>query len=185
MLPDPMMTLTLSQVRWPQQPERLIWLGGRPGVNLDGRSVFQLRRGSRSFWEVAVEWPHWFGFSGELIWPEADAVLLGSSSAIYALNLADGAVLLQRELGSYSCAFQLSPDQTRLYVLDGEQVTCLAASLAVVWVSSPIAVDGLQFEALEGDRLIVLAEMDPPGDWWRVELDLLSGRELSRGRSRS
>ena len=53
-------------------------------------------------------------------------------------------------------------------------------TLAVRWVSRDVAIDGLTWTGRDGDRIQLSAEMDPPGGWVDVELDALTGRELSR-----
>jgi hypothetical protein len=41
-------------------------------------------------------------------------------------------------------------------------------------------VDGVLFKDPAGSRLRFSVEMDPPGGWFDLELDAVTGRELSR-----
>jgi len=62
-------------------------------------------------------------------------------------------------------------------------VVAVGPSLNVSWVNKNLAVDGIIWRGQEGQRLLLSAEMDPPGGWVDVELDANSGKELSRSLS--
>jgi hypothetical protein len=67
-----------------------------------------------------------------------------------------------------------------LYVLGFRRVFAIGPDLGVPWISDQIAVDGVTGGEIVDGRLQVAAEMDPPGGWVDVELDLATGLELSR-----
>lgn len=72
-----------------------------------------------------------------------------------------------------------------LFVLGWQNVTAIDARLAVKWVSRNVAIDGITGGRVESGRLFVSAEMDPPGGWVDVELDVVNGRQWRRGVSLS
>jgi hypothetical protein len=67
-----------------------------------------------------------------------------------------------------------------LFVLGWCNVVAIDKTLAVRWVSTNVAVDGITWRRQDGDRILLSAEMDPPGGWGDVELDARTGREIAR-----
>jgi len=68
-----------------------------------------------------------------------------------------------------------------LGLLGWRAVHAPARELSVRWVARDVAVDGLVFGDLTAGGVRLSAEMDPPGGWVDVGLDLRTGRELWRG----
>ena len=67
-----------------------------------------------------------------------------------------------------------------LFVLGWRDVHAFTPDLEEQWVSRDVAVDGITDGTVEGSVLHVHAEMDPPGGWFSVQLDVRTGRELAR-----
>ena len=59
-------------------------------------------------------------------------------------------------------------------------LTDFYAQVKVALASEVVAVDGIVFGEICDNTIIVSAEMDPPGGWVDVALDLLTGAELWR-----
>jgi hypothetical protein len=73
-----------------------------------------------------------------------------------------------------------SAEQEMLFILGCSDVLAYGPSLRPHWRAEDVAVDGITFRGVEGTAVLVSAEMDPPGGWFDVELELATGREISR-----
>jgi hypothetical protein len=69
-----------------------------------------------------------------------------------------------------------------LYILGWRNVVAVDNSLQVRWVSRDLAIDGIVWKRSDGERIELAAEIDPPGGWVDVDLDVATGRIL-RGRT--
>lgn len=73
--------------------------------------------------------------------------------------------------------FALDPERVHLYVLGGTNTQKFDLGLNQLWTSEPIAVDGITSPEFSGPYLYVSAELDPPGGWVPVTLDVMTGRK--------
>lgn len=168
-----------GQVR---HPDKVIWAGGQPGVGLDEREKYAMETYSGDLlWETAVTWepaghhkPAWVG------WPEAGVLLLGGGQELYAFDLDTGAVRHHQLLDNYFMRLALTPDRTRLLVLDGTSVAALDTALQELWRTS-VGVDGVMLHDLDDDQVHVDAELDPPGGWKAFVLDARTGKVMKQG----
>jgi hypothetical protein len=121
-------------------------------------------------------------FREEAIWAEAGAVAIGGKSVVVLLELSSGAELRRIDVPSHfgHVAVQRVNGEEWLFVLGWRDVHAFAPNLAEQWVRRGLAVDGISGGTVEGHVLHLSAEMDPPGGWFDVQLDVCTGRELVR-----
>lgn len=123
-------------------------------------------------------------FHDETVWPAADVVAIGGGHVVHFVAIASGARVTTLELeGDWFGHFGEDLDDA-LYILGWRHVVAVDRTLAVRWISRDVAVDGITWRDRVGDRLLLSAEMDPPGGWVDVELDAATGRELARASPR-
>jgi hypothetical protein len=120
-------------------------------------------------------------FREDLLWSAASVVAIGRGDAVHFLAADSGAVVKVVRLENDQFGHFGAGDAEVLYVLGWRYVVAVDATLAVRWTSEAIAIDGITWEGQDGARLLLSAEMDPPGGWQRVVLDASNGRELTRG----
>lgn len=115
-------------------------------------------------------------FREAALWPAASAVVVAGGPTIHFLSPESGAVVTTL-LFDDDLFGGLGPTAGDvLYILGWRHVTAVDKTLAVRWVSRDVAVDGITLRDLDGDRILLSAEMDPPGGWINVELDAVTGR---------
>ncbi|MDY7229693.1 hypothetical protein [Hyalangium rubrum] len=163
----------------PLGTEQLHWIGGRPGVDLGDRWIFTLSRGGEPLWQAAVLFDAGGPFVESLVWEKAEVVLLGGGATFFALDLVRGVERLHRQVDMYFGHFELDPEWNSLYVLGGENIQKFDPGLNWMWTSERIAVDGIVATGFSGQHLHVSAEMDPPGGWMPVTLDVLTGQRVT------
>ncbi|MBX9720606.1 MAG: hypothetical protein K2X81_04335 [Candidatus Obscuribacterales bacterium] len=164
----------------PKANTNLLWIGGSCGAGLAHRDCFELAKDGAIAWQAAIQWDLFCSpFKSQLVWKEANAALFGSHGEVYALDLHTGAVLFHQTLGSYFGSFEIDPIHHLLLVLTGEEILAFNQQLELLWAARGLAVDGIVCHEI-GETLTVDAEMDPPGGWQRVTIDLDSGAELTR-----
>ena len=122
-------------------------------------------------------------FREEILWPAAGVVVIAGGPAVHFLSPESGVILKTLSLDDDLFGHCGPTDDDVLYILGWQHVIALDKTLAVRWVSRDVAIDGLTWTGRDGDRIQLSAEMDPPGGWVDVELDAITGRETSRGRS--
>ena len=162
-------------------------LGGVVRVRQIGRGAddtYVLFDGDAPRWGVTIEW-RWatLPFYAELVWPAAGVAVIGGSQEVYCLDLETADTRLQLQLDGYFGYLVLDRDSSGeeiLFVLGCEDIHAYRPSLDLRWHAKDVAADGITFNRIDGDRLWVNAEMDPPGGWFAVEIDLATGKELSR-----
>lgn len=115
-------------------------------------------------------------FRAEVVWPAAAVVAVGGGGEVHFLAADSGAVVATVALGDDRFGGFGDPAGDVLYVLGWRDVIAIDRSLAVRWVSKDVAVDGILWRGQDGDRIELAAEMDPPGGWIEVELDVATGR---------
>ncbi len=161
-------------------PHTTSWLGAR---GQDG-PVYQARRGDELLWIVGIDFGHHSSmpFREQCVWEAAGVVAIGSADIVYILDAANGQLRLTIPVSSYFGHLELVRISTPLggaeellFVLGCSDVHAIDATLATRWVARNIAIDGLVFVELRGTTIIVSAEMDPPGGWIDVALDLATG----------
>lgn len=123
-------------------------------------------------------------FHAEVAWPAAGVIAVGDGHTVDFLAADTRAPVHTLALGDDRFGHFGPTDGAALFILGWRHVTALDRTLAVRWVAADVAVDGIIFVSLSAGRLHLLAEMDPPGGWVDVELDALTGRELTRASSR-
>ena len=124
-------------------------------------------------------------FREERIWPRASVVAIGGGNGVHFLAI-DSGTIVETLLLEHDYFGHFGPDDDEvsgdvLYILGWCHVVAVDATLAVRWISRDIAVEGIVWVAQRGERIILSAEMDPPGGWERVVLDAKNGCELVRG----
>lgn len=159
----------------------LLWIGGSPGMNLIHREQFDLRKDGTLVWRAAILWESSCSpFKSQLVWEEAKTVLFGAHDQVYGLDIFTGAIKFQHKLESYFSSFVLDLPHGRVFIFTGTEVLYFGENLRERWSTRGLAVDGVVCRKLEDEFLIVDAEMDPPGGWQTVTIDLKTGKELSR-----
>jgi hypothetical protein len=120
-------------------------------------------------------------FAEALIWERADRVVAAAGDRVYLLELETGSVCATLELGAdrFGYLVLVSADEL-LLVLGWTDVRLYDRTAALRWHARDVAIDGITFAELEAEQLRLHAEMDPPGGWFAVTLDLGTGRELER-----
>jgi hypothetical protein len=167
----------LERRQWLPEGTQPLSIGGTPGVGLENRGIVSLVDGDESRWTVAVRWSDArCPFEGMLVWEQACCALVGAHAELYALDLATGAIRGHWDVGFYFSELVRSPDAQTVFVLGARSVLALAADLRLRWQSPEIAVDGIRFVRFLADELVLDAEVDPPGGWRRVALNLSSGQ---------
>jgi hypothetical protein len=121
-------------------------------------------------------------FRDEVLWPAASLVVIAGGAAVHFLSPESGAIVKTLSLDDDLFGRFGPTDSDLLYILGWQNVIAVDTALAVRWVSRGVAVDGIIWTGCEGNRIQLSAEMDPPGGWVDVELDVVTGREVSRGR---
>ena len=120
-------------------------------------------------------------FREALSWPEGAVVVVGSGATAIALSRARGDVLGRRDVPDGFGHFAAVTSRTRgplLLILGWCHVQALDTRLELVWSARDLAIDGLLLLGCDGDTLRLSAELDPPGGWVDVSLDLDSGARL-------
>jgi|GEM_PF-2514603 len=126
------------------------------------------------------------------LWQSGGVACVGAAEHVWFLDLDTGVVRRHLDLKAIDASgfsefghfgqATLSDGTDLLIVLTYAHVIAVDATLSVRWIAREIAIDGIT--GADGcsppDQLIVSAEMDPPGGWFRVVLDARNGRELER-----
>lgn len=113
-------------------------------------------------------------FRDQIVWAVAAVVAIGTGAAVQFLAVESGARVKTLSLADDLFGHFGGADDV-LYILGWRHVVAVDDSLAVRWASRDVAVDGITWRGREGDRILVSAEMDPPGGWVDVELDAATG----------
>lgn len=164
---------------FPENPNRLQWIGGRPGVGLSDRAVVALVDTGRTIWEAAIENTYSYDTTA-IVWQQAGMALVGTYSDVYALDLATGAFKFKWELDTPGPRFVLPPGLDRLLIVDWENIRSITPNLRTTWYAERVAVDGIQLVDIKDALMTIDACYDPPDLWERVTLDLATGEVRSR-----
>ena len=154
----------------------------------DGRCV--LRAGGVERWRVSLDCgdaAEWGPFREAIVWGGAKKVIAAAGHRLHVLDLSTGACVTSLELATDLIGHLAVAAVTRagstvelLFVLGWTDIRCYGADLSLHWHAQHVAVDGITFDAVEGSVVRVHAEMDPPGGWFAVSLDVTTGQELER-----
>ncbi|MDI1443516.1 hypothetical protein [Polyangium sp. 6x1] len=177
---------TVKRLEGPDAPIPTRWLGGGD----DEGPVYVFARENEILWSVGID----FGeashvpFRAELVWESVGVVVLGGGDIVYILDIRTGDVRATLAVPSHFGHLALAPvpapgggEEEFLFLLGWTDVHAVDRRLELRWAARDVAVDGIVFREIRGDALIVSAEMDPPGGWVEVALDIRTGAELSRG----
>lgn len=164
------------------EPDR--WLGaGRSGP------VFEMYRYGVRQWSVGIDLGAAASnpFIEEYYWFEAGVVAIGGGDGAYLVDLADGtlrkAIPVPARFGHFARVTRQTGSADELFlVLSQTGIEAFDRDFSRVWIAENLAVDGLVCAGgvVQDDKIVVDAEMDPPGGWFEVELAFSTGRELSR-----
>lgn len=124
--------------------------------------------------EVVVHFNNWNPLQAIYIFQEFLCIGLGEK--VYFIFIKTGELREHRVSLYFGYFYEY---KNRLYVASGERLYCFDSGCNLVWVSKPIAVDGILFHAFEGNKAFVSCEMDPPGKWIERCICLKDGRECS------
>lgn len=150
-----------------------------------GRGAYAARRRDGSvLWTVDVDFEEdpCPAFRAGAVWVGAGVAAIGGGSVVLLLDLSSGEPKRRIRVPSYFGALSLQRVEGAewLFVLGWRDVHSFTPDLEERWVSRDVAVDGITGGTVEGSVLYVNAEMDPPGGWFSVRLDVRTGRELAR-----
>ena len=70
-------------------------------------------------------------------------------------------------------------NQDYIYILGCENIIAIDIDARFVWKSDNIAVDGIVCNGIEGHIMYISCEMDPPGGWEDMKIDLLTGKTIT------
>ncbi|MCR5228345.1 MAG: hypothetical protein K6E27_14185 [Eubacterium sp.] len=70
-------------------------------------------------------------------------------------------------------------NQEYIYILGCESIIAIDIDARFVWKSDSIAVDGIVCNGIEGHIMYISCEMDPPGGWEDMKIDLLTGNIIN------
>ncbi|MFJ3395213.1 hypothetical protein [Leifsonia aquatica] len=142
-------------------------------VRRDGEMLRRIECGSNPFYEMVA-------------WPAANVMAIGAGVEVQFVDQDTADVVSrialdgQDQLQDWFGHFGEHPGNA-LYVLGWRNVVCINWRLEVEWVSKNVAVDGILWVGTSDGRILLSAEMGPPGGWVPVELDALTGDLFSRG----
>ena len=185
MIDSPEHLLYLERFEGAEVPIPSRWLGAR---GQEG-PVYQLRRGDHVLWTVGVDFGYAssFPFREQRVWAAAGVVVIGGGEVVYVLDAATGELRHEISVEGYFGHFKLARvaapaggEEELLFVLGCRDVHAIDARLATRWVARDVAIDGIVFVELRDNAVIVSAEMDPPGGWVDVALDVVTGALLRR-----
>ncbi|MRG98398.1 hypothetical protein [Polyangium spumosum] len=176
---------TVKRLEGSDAPRPARWLGASEG---NEGPIYVLERGDEVVWSVGIDFGRasFVPFREELVWESADAIVLGGGDTVYVLDIGTSAlratIAVPSRFGHLALAPVPTPDggEEFLFVLGWTDVHAVDRRLETRWIARNVAVDGIVFHEIRGDALIVSAEMDPPGGWVEVALDIRTGSELSR-----
>lgn len=154
----------------------------------DGTCV--LRDGTVERWRVSPplgDASAWNPFREAIVWPRTRSVVAAAGNLVHLLDLDTGEPLTTFDLApdhfGHLALVELpdtAPTTDLLLVLGWSDVRAYNSTTSLRWHTRDVAVDGITFGEIQGTVLSLHAEMDPPGGWFAVSLDITTGRELER-----
>jgi hypothetical protein len=152
--------------------------------------VYTIRRGGNMIWSVGIDFSDasHVPFREEVFWEAAGVVVIGGGAVVHFFDAQSGALRSKIDVPCYFGHLALAriPKTTvsaeeLLLILGWTDVYAIDSRLETRWVARDIAVDGIVFGEVRESAVILSAEMDPPGGWVDVALDLVTGAEVGRG----
>jgi hypothetical protein len=121
-------------------------------------------------------------FREEAIWADARLAVIGGGECVVLLDLESGTERARIDVPSHfgQLSIQRVDGVEWLFILGWRDVHAFTPDLREQWVMRDVAVDGITGGNAQGPVLHVNAEMDPPGGWFAVQLDLHTGQEIAR-----
>ncbi|WP_417351642.1 hypothetical protein [Flavobacterium alkalisoli] len=101
---------------------------------------------------------------------------VGYQDNFYLYDRIDENALLVLPLKGYFGSLHFHEE--RFYVCDMESLYCIEKSGKVLWQSNSFTVDGVIIESFTPERIMVQAELDPPGGWKDFILNKKTGEIL-------
>lgn len=146
---------------------------------------YTLVDGETPRWGVTIDWGERATLPSreQLVWPAAGVAVIGGGAAVYFLDLETATIRLRVPLHGYFGHLAVDRESAAdgtLFLLGCTEVIAFRPSLEIRWHAKDVAVDGVTFDRVEGSRLWVKAEMDPPDRWYAVEINVHTGKEISR-----
>jgi len=151
------------------------------GAGKELGSVYVVRQGDELLWSVGID----FGttshvpFHEELHWAATNAIVIGGGDVVYFFDVHSGELRAAIPVLSLFGHLALVMDDL-LLILGWTDVHAIDSQLQTRWIAKNVAVDGIVFGEVRDNAVIVSAEMDPPGGWVDVALDMRTGAELWR-----
>lgn len=156
------------------------------GAGSERGSIYVARRGDDVSWIVGID----FGeashvpFREELFWEATNTVLIGGGNVVYLFDTC-GDLRAQIPVPSLFGHLAIAAIPTAggnaeemLFILGWTDVHAIDSQLETRWIARGIAVDGIVFVEVREGAVILSAEMDPPGGWVNVALDVRTGAEV-------
>lgn len=119
-------------------------------------------------------------FREALVWSAGGCVAIGEGGAVRLHAIDSGALLTTVSLDDDHFGHFGPSDLDVLYVLGWRHVLAIDHRRELLWRRRNVAIDGIVWSERRGGRLVLSAEMDPPGGWVAVELEAATGAELAR-----
>ena len=112
-----------------------------------------------------------------------DSIILGDflyignyTEGVYVINLKDfnfNTISIDGYFGYFV------KDQDCIYILGCENIIAIDIDGNIVWKSDSIAVDGIVCRGIEERIMYISCEMDPPGGWEDMKIDILTGKTVN------
>lgn len=159
-----------------------------PHAELSPDGTCTLRAGDVERWRVCLslgDAAAWNPFREAIVWSRARLIVAAAGDRAHLLDLDTGEPRFTLDLspdhfGHLALAEPSASTTELLLVLGWTDVRAYTPDGTLRWHTRHVAVDGITFDAQDGPTLRLHAEMDPPGGWFAVSLDLATGCERSR-----
>ena len=126
------------------------------------RIDFTLNPNDYDFQREALSWKRWIAIGlGERIYLVAD----------------DGNRVIEYPLDFYFNGFY--PQEETLFAVSGEKIIRVNPDGSLLWVSEPVAVDGVNIFDVNDEIITGDGECDPPGGWREFKVDFDTGKRLN------
>jgi hypothetical protein len=167
--------------------ERLLTMVERGVVDATASSLLQtyFRQNRHALWADALAVHALLSdsaFHEHVFWPAASVIAVGAEASVELFDAGTGALVKSVSLDGDRFGHFGPPQGEVLYVLGWRDVTAIGRALEVAWRSVDVAIDGILWRGQSGGRIQLSAELDPPGGWVDVELDMATGRKLTTPR---
>lgn len=165
------------------RPTKWFGAGSRRG------SAYVIRHNDDPVWSAGID----FGeashvpFREELFWESTRTIIIGGGNVVYAFDV-DGGELqtsicvpsLFGHLALITIPTASGTLEEVLLIMGWTDVHVVDSDFKTRWVARDVAIDGIVFSEIRDNVIIVSAEIDPPGEWVEVALDVFTGVVLWR-----